>query len=253
MVKIARKINEIKLVTSVRGVKETVLEYTAGFALEWIKGVGNRGGGEVRRIVCQEICGVVEGEWCDGIEAVLWNDFRDALKVPESTNDGMVIDGESIAKLRLDQLLGLDIKLWKQARSDLKALLINSMIVDGDLYKRYLGTRFAFNYLEIVDAYLNVDKEYELSVSEFAVQLFTVPSISEYLIANTPLFKVMCTVMKLFYLEKAEGESFFPIERFLDVMEMSSSHYPKLNCDSDAFKSKRSFMVPNTLRYLVSR
>jgi hypothetical protein len=189
LVKVAKKINEIKLVTTVRTVKDTILEYTAGMALEWLKGLGMRGGDEVRGIVCQEMCGVVLGEFHEGVVEVLWDDCRECLVAPGEAFDdgsdeatGMQIDGQEskIPRIRLDQLFALDIKLWKQTRANLKSLFINTMIVDGDLYKRYLGTRFAFNYLDIVDAYLNTDKEYELSISEFAVQLFTVPSISQY-------------------------------------------------------------------------
>jgi hypothetical protein len=79
--------------------------------------------------------------------------------------------------------------------------------------------------------------------------------LTRYLIENTPIFKIMCTILKVVYLHKtdpAKTEAFFSLDSFLDFMETTSAHYQKLNCDSDAFKSKRAFLVPNTIRYLVS-
>lgn len=41
--------------------------------------------------------------------------------------------------------------------------------------------------MNIVDSYLNIDREYDLSIADFAVQLFTVPTIAQYNIFSSHL------------------------------------------------------------------
>ncbi|KAI8641693.1 hypothetical protein BD408DRAFT_444126 [Parasitella parasitica] len=102
-------------------------------------------------------------------------------------------------KLRLDYLLQFDLRLWKTARVSIKDLLIGTFISNFQ-YRPVLGTRFARNYPELVDAFFFKDREPENSVSTLSVQLLTVPTVASMLVKQYKFFGIVCSILENFFL-----------------------------------------------------
>lgn len=102
-------------------------------------------------------------------------------------------------KLRLDYLLQFDLRLWKTARISIKDLLIGTFISNFD-YRPILGTRFARNYPELVDAFFFKDREPEHSISTLSVQLLTVPTVAATLVKDYKFFGMVCCILENFFL-----------------------------------------------------
>ncbi|CAG8513156.1 17357_t:CDS:2, partial [Dentiscutata heterogama] len=140
-------------------------------------------------------------------------------------------------ELRLDKLVLLDLRLWKEARAGLRELYIGSLIVNRE-YKKILGIRFARNYVKLAKAFLTPDREPEHSIVLFSVQLFTVPSISTILVTQYNFLSTIFTILHTFFTSETVGG---PINL-----------HAKIDCDSDSFKNRRYFHIFQDLRYIIS-
>ncbi|KAG0262024.1 hypothetical protein DFQ27_002579 [Actinomortierella ambigua] len=135
-------------------------------------------------------------------------------------------------KLRIDWLLLLDLKFWKMPRSSLKEVYIGTLVLDPK-YKRFMAVRFAFNYNKIARAFLEVDREPELSIILFSVQLFTVPTIAEMLAREHNFMSILCQILINFFV----GPNYTggPID-----------------CTTAPFENRRYFHIFHDLRYILS-
>ncbi|XP_017488477.1 PREDICTED: E3 ubiquitin-protein ligase UBR1 [Rhagoletis zephyria] len=84
-------------------------------------------------------------------------------------------------------ILEYDVKLWKTARSCWHRLLISGMLMEYD-NKMALAQEFSKHYASVVQDFIRDDHEHSFSIVSLSVQLFTVPSIAHYLIANEGIF-----------------------------------------------------------------
>ncbi|KAF9972936.1 hypothetical protein BGZ73_003880 [Actinomortierella ambigua] len=135
-------------------------------------------------------------------------------------------------KLRIDWLLLLDLKFWKMPRSSLKEVYIGTLVLDPK-YKRFMAVRFAFNYNKIARAFLEVDREPELSIILFSVQLFTVPTIAEMLAREHNFMSILCQILINFFV--GPNYSGGPID-----------------CTTAPFENRRYFHIFHDLRYILS-
>ncbi|KAJ3153865.1 hypothetical protein HDU89_008730 [Geranomyces variabilis] len=271
LLRIARIISRIGLTVSMRSARETFREEVAGILIDWLRDVtkllvgaqvidGVRYesvDGVVRQVICDELFSpprkfkrVLSQRLVDNPGAELSGTIRQAdisqLPVDESA--------ERETKLRVDHMILSDIKMWKQARNALRGLFVKTMIVGGEESKKRMASRFGHSYLQIITNFLLHDREPELSVVSFSVQLFTVPSIGNYLATKTNLLLTMFSVMKAFYLSEVLPER-FPLKNFSlatrNAQEWVCDRYPKLTCDSEAAKSKRYWQLFQEFRYLL--
>ncbi|RIA96511.1 hypothetical protein C1645_707932 [Glomus cerebriforme] len=143
-------------------------------------------------------------------------------------------------ELRLDKLLILDLRLWKEARSGLRELYIGTLVINPE-YKKIMGIRFACNYVNLAKAFLTPDREPEHSIILFSVQLFTVPTISTILVTQYKFLTTIFTILHTFFTSNTVGED-------LDSIDPNA----KIDCDSEAFKNRRYFHVFQDLRYIIS-
>ncbi|KAI8350145.1 hypothetical protein BD560DRAFT_456328 [Blakeslea trispora] len=152
--------------------------------------------------------------WLDYIEQLEMKERDIAKELStsfESSSDSIEIDlanarrintnlkKEFKRKLRLDYLLHFDLRLWKTARISIKDLLIGTFISNLQ-YKPVIGTRFARNYPELVDAFFFKDREPENSVSTLSVQLLTVPTVASMLVKDYRFFGIVCSILENFFL-----------------------------------------------------
>lgn len=100
----------------------------------------------------------------------------------------------------LQHIMMYDWKLWKTARLSWHHLLITAMLTEYE-NKKQLALVFTKLYPSLMADYIRDDHDHSFSVVSLSVQLFTVPSIAQHLIAHeSAFFKLMHT----FYSESIE-------------------------------------------------
>lgn len=93
----------------------------------------------------------------------------------------------------LRDILTNDSRLWKTARTSWHHLLISGMLMEYE-NKKTLAVTFTKQYTDIMQDFVHDDHDHSFSIVSLSVQLFTVPSIAKYLIANeTAFYKLMST------------------------------------------------------------
>ncbi|XP_054727034.1 E3 ubiquitin-protein ligase UBR1 [Anastrepha obliqua] len=97
----------------------------------------------------------------------------------------LIMDRKAPYSIR--HILEYDVKLWKTARSCWHRLLISGMLMEYD-NKMALAQEFSKHYASVVQDFIRDDHEHSFSIVSLSVQLFTVPSIANYLIANEGIF-----------------------------------------------------------------
>ncbi|KAG0036039.1 hypothetical protein BGZ82_004786 [Podila clonocystis] len=135
-------------------------------------------------------------------------------------------------KLRIDWLLLLDLKFWKLPRANLREVYIGTLVLSPK-YKKFMAVRFAFNYLKIARAFLVVDREPELSIILFSVQLFTVPTIAEMLAREHNFIYILCQILITFF----QGPNY---------------RGGPINCNLPPFKNRRYFHIFHDFRYILA-
>ncbi|KAF8927096.1 hypothetical protein BGZ58_010633 [Dissophora ornata] len=135
-------------------------------------------------------------------------------------------------KLRIDWLLLLDLKFWKLPRASLREVYIGTLVLSPK-YKKFMAVRFAFNYLKIARAFLVVDREPELSIILFSVQLFTVPTIAEMLAREHNFVYILCQILISFF----QGPNY---------------NGGPINCNLPPFENRRYFHIFHDFRYILA-
>ncbi|KAL9542746.1 hypothetical protein MBANPS3_008455 [Mucor bainieri] len=143
-------------------------------------------------------------------------------------------------KLRLDYLLQFDLRLWKTARVSIKDLLIGTFISNFQ-YRPVLGTRFARNYPELVDAFFFKDREPENSVSTLSVQLLTVPTVASMLVKEYKFFGIVCSIL----------ENFFQTDHIHMLLPEEHAR-AQVDCSSRAISRHRYAYTIFDLRYVMN-
>ncbi|KAG9323094.1 hypothetical protein KVV02_006809 [Mortierella alpina] len=140
--------------------------------------------------------------------------------------------GPAHRKLRIDWLLLLDLKFWKLPRANLREVYIGTLVLSPK-YKKFMAVRFAFNYLKIARAFLIVDREPELSIILFSVQLFTVPTIAEMLAREHNFIYILCQILISFF----QGPNYTG---------------GPINCNLPPFENRRYFHIFHDFRYILA-
>ncbi|XP_037934845.1 E3 ubiquitin-protein ligase UBR1 isoform X2 [Teleopsis dalmanni] len=128
-----------------------------------------------------------------------------------------------------------DVKLWKQARTAWHRLLISGMLMEYD-NKLALAREFSKHYATVMQDFIRDDHDHSYSIVSLSVQLFTVPSIAHYLIADEGIFYKL---LHTFYHEA--------IAKFI---QNKTVHFDKSTSNGVSFK--RSAFILYDLRYILS-
>lgn len=132
-------------------------------------------------------------------------------------------------------ILEYDVELWKTARTCWHRLLISGMLMEYD-NKMALAREFSKNYATIVQDFITDDHDHSDSIVSISVQLFTVPSIAHYLIAQEGIFYKL---LHTFYHKSIEGS-----------MKNKTLHFSKNITTLAHFK--RAAYILYDLRYILS-
>uniref|UniRef100_A0A2M4A3M0 E3 ubiquitin-protein ligase n=2 Tax=Anopheles triannulatus TaxID=58253 RepID=A0A2M4A3M0_9DIPT len=135
----------------------------------------------------------------------------------------------------LRQIMSNDHKLWKSARTCWHRLLIAGMLMEYE-HKKELATVFTRLYSSLMQDFIRDDHYHSFSIVSLSVQLFTVPSIAHYLIAQeSAFFKLMHT---------------FNTEAIDRHVKHNMLHFPKNTSSMNVFKRAAYILVD--LKYLLN-
>lgn len=226
-------VNRIGLATSISSTATIYREQLAGYLVKWIlkflSQVAPLYVESVRKLFCEELCRAIQ------------------------------IDHERAEVVEF--LLGFDSKLWKELRIDIRALYVNMFIVSGEKWKQTLGNiilrlgeRFCRQYHVISQGYLCHDREYDLSVLNFSVQLFTVPSVAEHLLFNTEIIQDIICIIKAVFISGIPSLDAFSSHFFnliAQAKRIAVENYQKLSCGGDFIQSRLCVHFFNDIRFIL--
>lgn len=134
----------------------------------------------------------------------------------------------------LEGILRHDTVLWKAARSSVHHMLISGILLEMASKKEF-ATVFTNNYGAIIKDFIQDDHEQSYSVTSLSVQLFTVPTLAHYLIANQDVLSIILRTFMSECERKRNAKGKLEFERNLGL---------------PAFR--RATYVLNDLKYLLS-
>jgi E3 ubiquitin-protein ligase UBR1 len=111
------------------------------------------------------------------------------------------------------------------------------------------GVQFAQTYSQVAEAYLLTDREPENSIIFFGVQIFTVPSVSAYLVSQHHFLSHLIAILFAFFTEQLDSSH--PSGKKHLVLPPNPT-IRRIDPESPAFKQKRYFQVFSDLNHLIS-
>ena len=142
----------------------------------------------------------------------------------------------------IELLLLYDIRLWKELRLHLREIYVSAMLSDPYL-KKFYALRYANLYDRISIPFMKRDREPELNMVFFSVQLFTTPSLATLLASQCDIVGVILEILQSYL----TSESKPPVHLSEDV----PPDY-QVDCESSVLGSRRYFHFFHDLRYLFS-
>ncbi|KAK7453361.1 E3 ubiquitin-protein ligase ubr1 [Stygiomarasmius scandens] len=153
---------------------------------------------------------------------------------------------------RLDTLFLGHTRLWKKPRLSLKEIYTSILTLSKD-HKLAVAGHFARVYHRIIDAYLLVDREAETSIKYFALQLFTVPSVSLHIVRQHKLITRLLSIITAFFTNQIDEKRIKSSSSGLSGLSVGGGATVTIvDVDTFPFKSKRFMPVFSDLRYLCS-
>ena len=108
-------------------------------------------------------------------------------------------------RTRLDWMILFDLRLWKQARNDLRDLYI-STVVNVPQFKRVMGIRLSALYTALAELFLIADREPDHSIVNLSLQLLTTPSITEEVVVRGNFLTKVMAILYTFLTTRQVGE-----------------------------------------------
>lgn len=100
------------------------------------------------------------------------------------------------------------------------------------------------------------DRENDLSISNYTVQLFTVPTIAEFLVTHTKIISSIFFILKGFFLGDSVPENFRPQSDLLKCYKSASSTtnsiFPRMACESAVVRNKKYWHLFQDVSYILS-
>ncbi|KAI8897884.1 hypothetical protein BC833DRAFT_620830 [Globomyces pollinis-pini] len=246
LIVMANEIVATGLIVTIRPLKDIFRETLAGYLLEWIISLPDKVVGKqiVNGISMESVSALMRIIICEELD-------KSSLIIPQVTESNT----DPLKSSRIEHFLLFDNRLWKKFRSSLKELIIGTLIVQGDEYKRKLAYYYSRQYLTMNRGYLLDDSEYELSIASLSVQLFTVPTIVRYLSENTDLITDLLVLLKLFFIQDIFPESISISTNYQSSLAFARNHilpiYPAHDINSANMGSNKPLHFFADLNYLL--
>uniref|UniRef100_A0A8H8CS44 E3 ubiquitin-protein ligase n=1 Tax=Psilocybe cubensis TaxID=181762 RepID=A0A8H8CS44_PSICU len=256
----AQAITQIDLGVTVRRAYDTFCEQVVGVIIEWLLDLTRSRLGTDMLVIREALAA-----------ELLSPRRRDAFTKHMTPPTALNLDSEIPNATRLDTLLLYQTRLWKRPRLSLKEVYA-SVISVSRAHKLVIAGHFANIYHRVIDAYLLVDREAETSIKYFALQLFTVPSVSGHIARNHKLVQRLLAIITSFFTNRIVEKRIVyagPSSITSPPSSTSSVGFPSvgagvgasaaimppatgtIDVDSFPFKSKRFMPVFSDLRYLA--
>ncbi|KAF8957057.1 hypothetical protein BDZ97DRAFT_1954955 [Flammula alnicola] len=253
----AQAITQIDLGVTIRRAYDTFCEQVVGVIIEWLLDLTRSRLGTDTLVIREALAAEL-------LSPRRRDSFTKHLTPPCALN----LDGEVPNPTRIDTLLLYHTRLWKRPRLSLKEVYA-SVISVSRAHKLAIAGHFANIYHRVIDAYLLVDREAETSIKYFALQLFTVPSVSGHIARNHRLVQRLLAIITSFFTNRiVEKRIVYPgssgVSSFSSSqggMASAGAGVPStptttnatgtIDVDSFPFKSKRFMPVFSDLRYLA--
>ncbi|XP_046748290.1 E3 ubiquitin-protein ligase UBR2 [Diprion similis] len=134
----------------------------------------------------------------------------------------------------VEGILMRDSQLWKAARTAWHRLFISGMLVEYES-KKALASVFTYNYGTVMKDFIRDDHDHSFSIAALSVQLFTVPTLTHYLIAHNDVLFILLNTFISESSRKCNAQGKLEFER---------------NSSNQTFK--RAQYILYDLRYLLS-
>ncbi|KAI0651382.1 hypothetical protein C8Q79DRAFT_932987 [Trametes meyenii] len=222
----ARAIAQIDLGVTVRRAFDTFREQVSAVIIEWLLDL-TRSRLSTDALILREI-----------LASELLSPRKNTTSTLAAKEAGKVVP-DVHDPTRLDWLFLYHARLWKKPRLNLKEIYASLLTVSHE-HKLAIASHFASVYHRIIDAYLLTDREAETSIKYFALQLFTVPSVSLYIVRHHNIVSRLLAIIAAFFTNQITDKRItFPPNPDAEI-----------DVDTFPFKSKRFMPVFSDLRYL---
>lgn len=104
---------------------------------------------------------------------------------------------------KLDALLLLDTKMWKEARLDVRHLMMD--LIACRQAKLEIAVHFAYVYPRMIETFILHDREPEHSIYHMTVQLFSVPSVAARLVVEHNFMHTLLQVLHALFVSDNES------------------------------------------------
>ncbi|KDR68822.1 hypothetical protein GALMADRAFT_1032198 [Galerina marginata CBS 339.88] len=256
----AQAITQVDLGVTIRRAYDTFCEQVVGVIIEWLLDLTRSRLGTDTLVIREALAAEL-------LSPRRRDSFTKHLTPPSALN----LDSEVPNATRIDTLLLYHTRLWKRPRLSLKEVYA-SVISVSRAHKLAIAGHFANIYHRVIDAYLLVDREAETSIKYFALQLFTVPSVSGHIARNHRLVQRLLAIITSFFTNRiVEKRIVYSGPSGSTSPTASSTGFPAsvgagagssspnavivaagtIDVDSFPFKSKRFMPVFSDLRYLA--
>jgi len=141
-------------------------------------------------------------------------------------------------RVRLDNLILYDLRMWKTLRYSLSHLYI-STVVTVPSFKRTLGLRFATLYTPLAQLYLVADREPEHSIIHLSLQMLTTPTITAEIVERSNFLTRLIAILYTFLTKRQVGNP-----------EDVDTSVP-MSFESGVMSNRRFFHFFQDMRYLL--
>lgn len=149
---------------------------------------------------------------------------------------------------RLQYLVYLDIRLWKDTRALLHDMYSTSLIINLR-YKNIICYQYVDIYPTIVDMYLTMDREPELSIMPtLSTQLFTCPTNSAEIIKHGDLTHILSSVYGFLTAERVTAPGDIDRTHQVSIKSLKNRRWGQIFFDLSYIltRSKNSKFLPNS-------
>jgi E3 ubiquitin-protein ligase UBR2 len=117
-----------------------------------------------------------------------------------------------------------DSHLWKSARTHWHRLIISGMLMEYDSRKAFAKV-FAKNYGSVLKDFMRDDHDHSFSIASMSVQVFTVPTLAHYLIANENVLFILLNTFISECARKCNKAGKLEFERNVSTGTFKRAHY----------------------------
>lgn len=149
---------------------------------------------------------------------------------------------------RLQYLIYLDIRLWKATRALLHDMYSTSLIINLR-YKNIICYQYVDIYPMIVDMYLSMDREPELSIMPtLSTQLFTCPTNSAEIIKHGDLTRILSSIYSFLTTGRIKSPEDIDVTHQVLIKSLKNRRWGQIFFDISYIltRSKNSKFIPNS-------